>query len=160
MPCSFKAAASFVVYSNGTTRLRSLSKFWPSSAIQSLSTSNCICTACTLVKFAPIPRLLTRYLRAGPKKVAVSGRRATRLDDLGQQYLSSPLDNPALLCPTSTTHVRPVTTAAITYARCGMRPSENARSRNCLKNSFTSLNHVFLVAQSGNKGASRLVLAP
>src|SRR5918997_2539726 len=73
MPCSFKAAASLVVYSNGTTRLSSLSKFWPSSVIQSLSTSSCICTACALVKFVPIPRLLTRYLRAGPKKVAVSG---------------------------------------------------------------------------------------
>jgi hypothetical protein len=45
---------------------------------------------------APIPRLLTRYLRAGPRKVAVLGGRAIGLDDLGKQYLSSPLDSPVL----------------------------------------------------------------
>jgi hypothetical protein len=36
---------------------------------------------------APIPRLLTRYLRAGPIKVAIPGDRAAGLDDLGKQYL-------------------------------------------------------------------------
>src|SRR5215203_1139660 len=62
-------------------------KFSPSSAIQSANTSNCVCTACALVKVAPIPRLLTRYLRAGPRKVAVPGGRAAELDDLGKLYL-------------------------------------------------------------------------
>src|SRR5215212_1298368 len=89
MPCSSKAAASLAEYSNGITRLRSLSKFSPSSAIQSANTSNCVCTACALVKVAPIPRLLTRYLRAGPRKVAVPGYRAAGLDDLGRQFLFS-----------------------------------------------------------------------
>src|SRR5919112_5487749 len=96
MQCNFKAAASLAEYSNGTTRLKSSSKFSPSSAIQSLSMSNCVCTACALVKVASIPRLLTRYLRAGPRKVAVLGGRAIGLDDLGKQYLSSPLDSPVL----------------------------------------------------------------
>jgi hypothetical protein len=32
--------------------------------------------------------------------------------------------------------------------------------RNCLENSPTHLDHVFLVTQSGNWGTSRLVLAP
>src|SRR5918995_4627272 len=89
MPCSSKAAASLAEYSNGITRLRSSSKFSPSSAIQSLRASNCVCTACALVKVAPIPRLLTRYLRAGPRKVAVPGGRAAALDDFRKQYRSA-----------------------------------------------------------------------
>jgi hypothetical protein len=39
-------------------------------------------------------------------------------------------------------------------------PFSDGFSRNCLENSFTRLDRVFLVAQSGNKGASRLVLPP
>ena len=53
MQCNFKAAASLADYSNGTTWLKSSSKFSPSSAIQSLSMSNCVCTVCALVKRPP-----------------------------------------------------------------------------------------------------------